>query len=475
MVEPATAAIAVLSTIAGVSGYGAMKINSNQARVMDETANRLAAGKIEKVRQELAIATEQMKAKAEKELQAKQAEVDQFKRDIEVLQKSTEGERLFRSVSIAGLKKAIKTLQEQRSESDGEKTAAAVKKVFDNYTSSKRLRVSRGSLNSLYNDLTKAAEKPYMDREEFYRTLTDILRSVDASLQGDKSAAEANKTETPAESTTSPDKKFLDNADMLLQEADLREKELNDTEKIIAERLKEAEADKSTEGQITIKRLQKAIKTTTQAKERVVTARNKFKDTRDSYKKEADAARKTLRARRIDPEDKAAAESILRLPPTDIREEVTSTLDKAGAVNVEMKTFLEGKSAEVPTLPEQDVMSLDENITETKSPLIEEQDRQRKEERKKEELAQTMDSPVKISKRSKFSFSSAQSTPPTVEPDSVPSTPPTVEPDSVPSTPRTEDPASETSTPRAAGLRKKKLRTRRGGKQRKHVRRTRRS
>lgn len=214
MVEPATAAIAVLSTIAGVSGYGAMKLNANQALVMDETANRLAAEKIEKVRRELSLATQQMKSQAERELKKKQDEVDKFKRDIAALeaaklqiqsklQQATEGERLFASVSLPGFKKAIDTFQKQRAASDGdeamgEKTATALKKVFDNYTSSARLTISRGSLNSLYQDLSKAVGKEYMNREEFDRTLTDILRSVDASLQGDKSVAEAKKAENEA-------------------------------------------------------------------------------------------------------------------------------------------------------------------------------------------------------------------------------------------------------------------------------------
>lgn len=194
MVEPGTAAIAVLSTIAGLSGYGAMKVNQNQSKVMDETANRLAAEKIEKVRRELTLATEEMKAKAERELKAKQLEVDKFKQDIEELkaaesklqsklQQATEGERLFSSVSLPEFKKAIQTFQKDPElntliDTLDEKKKKAVEKVFENYTSSMRLRISRGSLQSLFQDLTNAAGQSFIDRISFDKKLTDILRNV---------------------------------------------------------------------------------------------------------------------------------------------------------------------------------------------------------------------------------------------------------------------------------------------------------
>jgi ribosomal protein S13 len=121
--DPGTAAIAVLSTITGVAGYGAMKLNSNQALAADTRANQLAAEKIEKVRRELTLATEDMKRKAEQELRAKQAEVDAFKRDLNSLkqskavlegklQEASEGERLFASAPLPAFKKAMGILKE---------------------------------------------------------------------------------------------------------------------------------------------------------------------------------------------------------------------------------------------------------------------------------------------------------------------------------------------------------------------------
>jgi hypothetical protein len=206
----------------------------------------------------------------------------------------------------------------------------ALEKVFDNYTNTVRLNVSRGSLQSLFQDLTKAAGESFMDRAAFDAKFTTILKSVDVP----------NKT---------PGDSFLDTADNVVLEADLREKELKETEDILAERLEEAKADTSTDGKVRIGRLKKAIKSAEQAKDRIVTARNRFKDSRDSYKKEVANARKTLRARRADPEHKAAAETTLRLPPTEIQESVSETLDEAGVVNTEINSFLEGKATTAPS------------------------------------------------------------------------------------------------------------------------------
>jgi hypothetical protein len=188
--DPGTAAIAVLSTITGVAGYGAMKLNSNQALAADARANELAAEKIEKVRRELTLATEDMKRKAEQELRAKQAEVDAFKRDLNSLkqskaalegkvQEASEGERLFVSIPLSEFKKAIGILKETpeiQSAIDPSKMKD-VEKVFANYTSTTRLRISRGSLHSLYQDLQKAMGKPFMERDAFNVMFTNILRT----------------------------------------------------------------------------------------------------------------------------------------------------------------------------------------------------------------------------------------------------------------------------------------------------------
>jgi flagellar motility protein MotE (MotC chaperone) len=213
MIDPGTAAIAVLSTVTGVAGYGAMKVNQNQAKVMDELATRMAQEKIEKVRKDLALATQQMKAKAERELKSKQAEVDAFKRDLTALEKSkkvledrlqktTEGERLFVSVSLPQFKKAIETFKKDPEvvsvmEGFSDSKKKALGKVFDNYTNTVRLNVSRGSLQSLFQDLTKAAGQSFMDRAAFDAKFTTILKSVDTSIDEEKPTPEPTPGPTP--------------------------------------------------------------------------------------------------------------------------------------------------------------------------------------------------------------------------------------------------------------------------------------
>lgn len=352
MIDPGTAAIAVLSTVTGVAGYGAMKINANQARVMDETANRLAAEKIEAVQRKLKEATEQLQAKAQRELDAKAAEIKDLKRALNEiedakktltskLQQATEGERLFASVLVSDFKKAInafKTKVQPTIDTLDEPKKKAVEKVFDKYTSDTRLKISRGSMQSLYQDLTKAAGQSFMDRAEFDRILTETL----------KESSSEPATE-PITSTKTPGDSFLNTADNVVLEADMREKELKETDDILAKRLEEAKSDKSTDGKVRIGRIKKAIKSAQQTKDRVVTARNRFKDTRDSYKKDVANARKTLRARRSTPSEKSSAESILRRPPTNVQESVSNTLDEAGALNVDIKSFLQGKSTTIPS------------------------------------------------------------------------------------------------------------------------------
>jgi hypothetical protein len=525
MIDPGTAAIAVLSTVTGVAGYGAMKINANQARVMDETANRLAEEKIEAVRRKLKAATEELQAKAQRELDAKTAEIKDLKKALDEiedakktltskLQQATEGERLFASVLLPTFKKAINSFKKKVQPtidtlSDSKKKA--VEKVFDKYISTTRLNISRGSMQSFYQDLTKAAGQSFMDRAEFDRVLTETLKEVSSESAAEPATEPAAEPELP---NKTPGDSFLDTADNVVLEADLREKELKETEDILAERLEEAKADKSTDGKVRIGRLKKAIKSAEQAKDRIVTARNRFKDTRDSYKKEVANARKTLRARRVDPEDKAAAETTLRLPPSDVQESVSETLDKASVLNADIKSFLDGKDTTVPSSEQ----SVDTETADTGA-------RQRRVARRKQEELTKSQTPGRRSSRKRRipSFETPSSRAQRMPPPESTSPPPPIsipEPTPVSTTDPTpvstadstsvstadstpvykelpplppipkvqkkkfnQEPSSRVlfnpSSPRVkvrskAGMRKKKLRTRRGTKQT-NVRRTRRS
>lgn len=80
MVEPGTAAIAALSTIAGISGYGAMKVNAKQSELMEaEIAKR-----VQDVNARL-TASEQAKRTAEEELARQQTEVARLTAELETL------------------------------------------------------------------------------------------------------------------------------------------------------------------------------------------------------------------------------------------------------------------------------------------------------------------------------------------------------------------------------------------------------
>jgi hypothetical protein len=156
----------------------------------------------------------------------------------------------------------------------------------------------------------------------------------------------------------------LNTVDTLTAEADLRESELKAVEDIIAKRLAEAEADKSTEGKVVIGRLKKAATTAKQARDKVKTVRVQFKDAVSSYDRKVKDARKTLRAIRKDPEDVAAAQATLRLPPTEVREQVSAALDDAGAIKVDLDKFLEGKLASPPSADtlERDVKAVETGV-----------------------------------------------------------------------------------------------------------------
>ena len=76
--EPGTAALATLATLAGVSGYGAMKVNSNQDVVIEQMVQERIAQTEERLKatQEALEAVEQIKAKQDAQLIAIQKELD---------------------------------------------------------------------------------------------------------------------------------------------------------------------------------------------------------------------------------------------------------------------------------------------------------------------------------------------------------------------------------------------------------------
>ena len=223
--DPATATLAVLSTITGISGYGAYRLNSKAALAMDDTANQLAAQKIEKVRKELALATEQMKSKAERELKAKQAEVDGFKRDIEALktskgvlesklQSATELEQLYRFVSLSVFRKSIKDFGERAEikkalEGLAEPQIKAVAKVLEKVGNVSRLSLTRGSAQAMFQELSKASGREFMPRVEFDKILMEVFKSAEVSSESAPPAPEPAAPE-PEPAAPEPESKERD-------------------------------------------------------------------------------------------------------------------------------------------------------------------------------------------------------------------------------------------------------------------------
>ena len=78
MVEPGTAAIATLATIAGVSGYGAMKVNKDQDVVIEQKVHERIAQTEERLKQtqEALQAVEAIKSKQDAQLADIQRELD---------------------------------------------------------------------------------------------------------------------------------------------------------------------------------------------------------------------------------------------------------------------------------------------------------------------------------------------------------------------------------------------------------------
>jgi hypothetical protein len=78
MVEPGTAAIATLAAVAGVSGYGAMKVNSNQDLVIEQKVQERIAQTEERLKQtqEALQAVEAVKSKQDVQLADIQKELE---------------------------------------------------------------------------------------------------------------------------------------------------------------------------------------------------------------------------------------------------------------------------------------------------------------------------------------------------------------------------------------------------------------
>lgn len=233
MVEPGTAAIAVLSTIAGISGYGAMKINSKQGEMIESEIQKRI-----KATQDLLNATQAARASAEADLHKQATEVKRLTDELAAiktaketlekekaglkssLQSATEGEQLFKSVPLPVLKQAIKDFKNNDEVIAAQEGLTPVEQlnvmnVFDKIESITALSFSRGTLQSLYQGLTKATGKQegFMPRDRFDRIFTDALKGADANLAAAKRAQEEETEAKKRADAEAAEKKKADAAE----------------------------------------------------------------------------------------------------------------------------------------------------------------------------------------------------------------------------------------------------------------------
>ena len=162
MVDPGTAAILVLSTITGISGYGAWKLNARRgASINEEVEERVKAIKA------LSAATDKARLDAEQEVQSLKKELtalkeaekkltsekDRLSKDLDTM---SEPEKTYRGLIPGAFKEAIQNfMKKPEIEKLGD-----LKKVFDPLLS--RYSLSRGTAESLYRKVETVVGKDTM-------------------------------------------------------------------------------------------------------------------------------------------------------------------------------------------------------------------------------------------------------------------------------------------------------------------------
>lgn len=186
--DPGTAAILVLSTITGISGYGAWKLNARRGASIDEEVKK-AIGDA----QAIIAATQKAKEIAEQERNKKDKEVQKLKKDLadlrvvedtlkseketlsNKLESATELEKTYRELSPEVFKQAINDF---KSKPEIEKLGHP--ELFEPLLS--RFSVTRGTAQSLYTKLSNTVVT-MIPKPEFDTLLLDTLKNADRSLE----------------------------------------------------------------------------------------------------------------------------------------------------------------------------------------------------------------------------------------------------------------------------------------------------
>ena len=186
--DPGTAAILTLSTITGISGYGAMKLNAKRGASIDEEVKKAIgdAQAMIKSAQDAKVIAEQERNKKEQEVKKLTAEIaklkkaeEQLKSEKETLSKNlesaTELEKTYRALTPEVFKQAIQDFMEKP-----EIMKLEHPEIFEALLS--RYSVTRGTAQSLYTKLSNTVVT-MIPKPDFDALLLESLKNADRSLE----------------------------------------------------------------------------------------------------------------------------------------------------------------------------------------------------------------------------------------------------------------------------------------------------
>lgn len=207
--DPGTAAILTLSTITGISGYGAMKLNAKRGASIDEEVKKAIgdAQALIKSAQDAKLIAEQERNKKEEEVKKLSAEISKMQKaqqqlisEKDVLSKNlesaTELEKTYRELSPEVFKQAINDFK-----SKPEIENLGHPELFEPLLS--RFSVTRGTARSLYAKF-ESVVTPMMPKAEFDALLLGALKNGRTSLEQrqTKEAEEAQEAKAKSDAET---------------------------------------------------------------------------------------------------------------------------------------------------------------------------------------------------------------------------------------------------------------------------------
>ena len=275
--DPGTAAILTISSIIGISGYGAMKLNAKTKATIDEQV-KLAIGDA----QALIASAQKAKAEALQALNKQIKEVERLTNEINGLKKvkqqlvddkagllrnlesATELEKTYRALSPEAFKQAITDFKDK----------PAIQKLehpefFEPLLS--RFSVTRGTAQSLYTKFANAVTV-MIPKKDFDELLLETLKGADSSLAKvkAKAAAEAadakkkaaeEKAATAAEAKTAKDNAAAEKAAKAAEAKKKADAEKADKDKLTLQDIVNQAFEAAKSGPLTSNTTYQSIKT----------------------------------------------------------------------------------------------------------------------------------------------------------------------------------------------------------------------